>query len=151
LRFATQRSYLARVLYSAWLKSAENPNPNLRDNRATTSFETVYTTEEAQSLIVEGVAGMARTCEEVGCEVVFVVIPTKKQAGGESGPPFFAPVTEALAERGVRTMSLVKPVKRRVAQGEDLFFEYDGHFNRDGYQLMAEEIAAYLQQEGLLD
>jgi len=151
LRFAVQHSYLVRVLYNAWLKGTESTSPNLRDNRAATSFETVYTIEEAQSLIVDGVERMAQTCEEVGCEVVFVVIPTKKQSKGEGGPPFFVPITEALAKHGVRRMSLVKPVKRRAAQGEELFFEYDGHFNRDGYQLMAEEIAAHLQQEGLLD
>jgi lysophospholipase L1-like esterase len=147
-----QRSYLMRVLYNAWLKREGEPTPNLRDNRARANLSMRLTNEEALAALVKAAEQMESACQEAGCQVMFVILPSREDVNEQKvTSPFLEDISGALSRRGLRTVSLFESFSERAAQGEDLFFEYDGHFNRDGYQLMAEEIAAHLQQEGLLD
>lgn len=150
LRVSLRYSYILRALYNTWLGRQGNPDPNLRINKnKPDDIVGTVTLEEGEAQILEDVEGMQRVCEEAGCELVVVALPSKEEVAGDVEVAYL-PVLEQLSERGIRTFSLLEPVREHIDQGERLYWQRDSHFNRDGYRLVAEEILSYLQREGLI-
>jgi lysophospholipase L1-like esterase len=150
LRFSLRYSYILRALYNSWLDRQGTPEPNLliNKNKPDDIIGTV-TLEEAEAQIIEDIEGMHRACQEAGCELVVVALPSKEETAGDIEVEYLS-VLEAVSERGIHTFSLLEPIREHTDQWENLYWQRDSHFNQDGYRLVAEEILAYLQREGLL-
>ena len=52
----------------------------------------------------------------------------------------------ALDQQGIDTLDLTAAFRQHAQAGERLFFEADGHPNRSGYKLIAQEVLAHLKQ-----
>lgn len=149
LRAAIQRSYVVRAVYNTWLQQQGEPSPNLRDNRIYAKRERKTSNKRARRNIVASTARIDETCQEIGCELVFVVIPSREEVDATESP-LHQPIVEELDLLGVRTLVLLESFQQHHAQGEQLFWPHDAHATQAGYQLIADEIAAYLRQESLL-
>jgi lysophospholipase L1-like esterase len=83
-----------------------------------------------------------------GVQLLVVLQPTKEQVYmpllGETSPEPSATLQAVLAAQGIATLDLLPAFRRRAEVGEQLFFIDDTHPNRQGYQLIAQELVAHL-------
>jgi hypothetical protein len=111
------------------------------DLRLTTSSRAldllVEATERSRNL-----AGRAST----DCLAVF---PTKEEVYlptvGKPAPELLAVVAERLDHRGIPYLDLTPVFRARARAGDCLFFDVDGHPNRLGNEVIAEEVVRLLR------
>jgi lysophospholipase L1-like esterase len=106
-------------------------------------------------LVLGALERMQAIAKHHGTCMVVVFQPSKEEVylpllDGTS-PDAGAPLREALDARGIRYLDLLAAFRARAEVGAPLFFETDGHPNRQGYQLIAEEIGAYLKPNAARD
>jgi hypothetical protein len=103
-----------------------------------------------------------RLADEVGAELVVVLVPFKEQAYWPlfstllDHPERYEPdlTTDLMRElcdaHGVRYIDLTPVFQEHTSQGEQLYFRVDGHWNPQGQALAAQAVRDYLSKEGLL-
>jgi len=94
---------------------------------------------------------MSALAREDGTHVLVVFQPSKEEIYlpllGEPAPDAGGPLRTALQKQGIDCLDLTPAFRQRARAGDQLFFEADGHPNRLGYALIAEEILTYLTEQ----
>lgn len=84
-----------------------------------------------------------------GAEMLVVLIPTKEEVYlpllGEHTPEPATVFAEGLRQRRLPFLDLTPYLQQRAEQGEQLYFEIDGHTNAAGYSAIAEGVRAHLE------
>ena len=92
-------------------------------------------------------AGLERA-RSVGAEMVVLFFPTKEEVymplTVDDPPDLSTPFREALEKHGIPTIHPLEALRERAKQGEQVYFEIDGHPNAAGYAVIAEVVDAYL-------
>jgi lysophospholipase L1-like esterase len=125
----TARVQLRPSVFRAW---AQNATPENRGFQA----------------VVRALARLHALTTAQGAQILIVLQPAKEQVYlpmlGEAVPDLSTPFRAALAAHGLPSIDLFPAFWHHAAAREALFFETDSHPNRQGYRLIAQEIAAYL-------
>jgi hypothetical protein len=101
--------------------------------------------EEAMGALQE----LDRRVRADGGRMVIVVLPSKEyvymplRRAMKRDP--LGHVYQALDERRLTYLDVTPLLRERAAAGERLFFEFDGHPNRRGYEVIAEAVVGYLR------
>jgi lysophospholipase L1-like esterase len=142
-----EASFVARAVYRAIGPQAE---PGLASNRVRGRGMGSLTGSrgEAAERMVAAIERMARECAAAGRALVPVVIPSKEEVRGERSSAL-APVVDALVESGTRPLQLLDAFRSAAADGRQLFWRHDGHCNADGYGVIAAQLLARLDADGL--
>lgn len=117
--------------------------------------------ERGARLTMEAIKGAQRLSERGGARLVVVVFPSRAQA---HWPLLRQRVQDAdsldidrrtrlvadfCRQQGVQVLDLSGPIRERANRGEQLFFRFDGHFNRLGNIAVADAVFDFLTIEGL--
>jgi hypothetical protein len=107
----------------------------------------------AFQLVLQALERIQSIANENGTHVLFIFQPSKEEVylpllGKPASDPG-GPLRVTLDRRGIAYLDLVPAFRRRAMAGEQLFFEQDGHPNKQGYQLIAYEVLAYLQNKAV--
>ncbi len=117
--------------------------------------------------------GLARTLEifdearrflrdEVGAELLIVLIPTKEEAYGAAlsetlGTDFIESIGEGrrtliahFTEHGYHYLDVLPALQAAIQNGETIYYSFDSHLDASGNRLLADLVAAYIQRENLL-
>jgi lysophospholipase L1-like esterase len=94
---------------------------------------------------------MSSIARENGTHMLVIFQPSKEEIYlpllGEPPSDPGGPLRLALQKEGIDCLDLTPAYKCRAMAGEQLFFEADGHPNRTGYRVIAEEVLAYLSKQ----
>jgi hypothetical protein len=94
---------------------------------------------------------MSSIARENGTHMLVVFQPSKEEIYlpllGEPVPDAGGPLLTALQKQGIDCLDLAPAFRRRAQAGDQLYFEADGHPNREGYELTAEEILTHLSRQ----
>ena len=94
---------------------------------------------------------MSAIARENGTHMLVVFQPSKEKIYlpllGEPPSDPGGPLRIALQKEGIDCLDLTPAFRRRARAGDQLFFEADGHPNRLGYRLIAEEILSHLTKQ----
>lgn len=101
--------------------------------------------------------------EQLGAELVFVVIPTKEEAYAEDiradmGDENLAIYSQGrlrmlrlCEENGWRCIDMLPAFQAAIAQGQRIYYRYDFHLDASGNALVAEAVAQYLAENRLIN
>jgi hypothetical protein len=108
------------------------------------------TREEFQQ-VFRPIHRMSSIARENGTHMLVIFQPSKEEIYlpllGETPSDPVGPLRLALQIEGIDCLDLTPAFRRRAMAGDQLYFEADGHPNRLGYRLIAEEILAYLSSQ----
>jgi lysophospholipase L1-like esterase len=97
------------------------------------------------------ISRMSAISMENGTHMLVVFQPSKEEIYlpllGDPAPDAGGPLRTALQKQGIDCLDLTPAFRQRARAGDQLFFEADGHPNRLGYALIAEEILTYLTEQ----
>ncbi|MCP3958352.1 MAG: hypothetical protein GY719_10915 [bacterium] len=145
LRAGVQHSYLVRALWARWAHHFGWPWVSLNRNVVRGELETRESRDLVRHEIIARVESMADDCRSRGCRFIFVALPTKDETNGE-GSWAAGEILDELSSRGVETVSLLPPFRERAKRGEQLYWRLDAHCNAAGYEVIATELASYLDK-----
>lgn len=102
------------------------------------------------------ILSLKKRAEQVGAELVIIVVPLREQIYMELEPEateektFWTnrAMTEFCEENEIRCHDTTQEFKK--FSGKQIYFTYDGHFNKKGYALLAEFVQNYLESENLV-
>jgi hypothetical protein len=101
-------------------------------------------------LTLDALERIHATATSHGTQVLVVLQPGKEETYlpllDGSTPDPGAPLRAALEARGIAYLDLLPAYREQAEAGAQLFYQIDGHPNRDGYRLTAEEVVAHLQR-----
>lgn len=84
---------------------------------------------------------MNRSAEEMGAELLVVYLPTNYYSAPEALPRVVG---------DIRLLDLTEAFQREKANGANLYIVGDGHPNQAAHELISQEIAKYVRDNGLL-
>lgn len=100
--------------------------------------------------VVELMAEVKEQCDKDGTALLVLLFPTKEEVylplSGQPAPLSVEPFLVELERLGITHLNLTPHFQDRARQGSRLFFEIDGHPNREGYRVVADVVLAYLHQ-----
>jgi hypothetical protein len=100
-------------------------------------------------LVLDTVEQTRVLAEQRGSQFLVVLMPTKEEIYlpllDESPPLAVAPFVVAFEEAGVPYLDLTPLLQAGARQGEQLFYEVDGHPNATGYELIARAVLDHLR------
>ncbi|MDW8299529.1 MAG: hypothetical protein RML95_09340 [Anaerolineae bacterium] len=100
--------------------------------------------------------------EEVGAELLIVLLPTKEEAYGRAlspilGDKYIESIGEGrrtiiahLAANSYHYLDALPALRAAVERGETVFYSFDSHLDASGNRVLAELVAEYLERESLL-
>jgi hypothetical protein len=159
--FLLRHSYLValvrqvRDVYRSWrvseprlLALGPTARVQLRPSVFRAWTENVTPEQPAFQSVVQSLTRLHTLATAQGAQILIVLQPAKEQVYlpvlGEAIPDPSAPFRAALAAHGIPFIDLFPAFWHHAAVREALFFEMDGHPNRQGYRLIAQEVATYL-------
>ena len=102
-------------------------------------------------LALKALREICSIAEQNGTQVLFAMQPSKEEVYlpllGQSVRDPGAALRPELDKWGVGYLDLTPAFREHAKAGQRLFFDMDGHPNREGYRLTAEEIATYLKEK----
>ncbi len=101
------------------------------------------------------ILSLKERAEHVGAELIIVIIPLREQLYMELEPEATEEKTfwpnralmDFCEENKIKCHDTTQEFKK--FSGEQIYFTYDGHFNKKGYALLAEFVQSYLESENL--
>jgi hypothetical protein len=160
--FLQSESYLynllrySRNLYRGWrsgepkpLQLADGGRLQLRPSNLESNTVNDRPGNPVFDLVLGALERMQAIAQQNGTCMIVVFQPSKEEVYlpllDGTAPDAGAPLRPALDADGIRYLDLLPAFRARAEAGAQLFFETDGHPNRQGYQLIADEIGAYLK------
>ena len=148
----------ARDVYRNWqasepriLRFADDSRLWLRPSHLTSQTTGAHPDRPEFQLVLQALECLQEIAEANGTHVLFIFQPTKEEVYmpllGEAAPDPGQPLRAALDRIGLDYLDLTPPFRQRAKAGEQLFFEADGHPNRQGYRLIAQEVLVHLKQQ----
>jgi hypothetical protein len=148
----------ARSVYRDWrsseprlLQLADGSRLQLRPSYLASRVRAADPDHPAFQLILQALKCIQEIAKASGSHVLFVFQPTKEEVYlpllGEAAPDLGQPLRAALDRLDLDYLDLTPPFRQRARDGEQLFFEADGHPNQQGYRLIAHEVLAHLKQK----
>ena len=108
---------------------------------------------DARDLFFRPLTQMKSEVEGQGGRFVVLLIPSKEELYGAQAFPdvlrSWQDTKAELAARGLPTVDLY-PALRQHAQSRSPFFHVDSHLNGYGNQIVAEELAKWITEQGIL-
>jgi lysophospholipase L1-like esterase len=105
-------------------------------------------------LVLKALVGLHALASQQGARVLVVFQPSKEQVYlpllGELAPDPSAPLRAALHATGIDYLDLTAAFRQHARAGKRLFFEGDGHPNKQGYQLIAQEVLGHLTKNAVV-
>jgi hypothetical protein len=156
-------SYLYNLVQNAYrtlrrgsphlLRFADGAQVQLLPNRLRETAAMAQSYSSQFHLVLEALTRLHSRAIECGTHVLVIFQPSKEEVYlpllGESTPDPEAPIREALDSRGIDFLDLTPVFRQQARDGQRLFFEIDGHPNRAGYRLIANEVLAHLKKKAL--
>jgi hypothetical protein len=149
--------HYARNVYRDWrrdepktLRLAEGGRLHLMPSGLESKAEYARPGHPAFELVLEALERMQAIAKRDGTRMVVVFQPSKEEVYlpllDGAAPDPGAPLRAALDARGIEYLDLLPTFREHADTGAQLFFENDGHPNRQGYRLIADAIGAYLKE-----
>jgi len=102
-------------------------------------------------LVLQALERLQSIAEQNDTRVLIIFQPGKEEVYmpllGKAAPDPGGPLRASLERAGIAYLDLTQAFRQRAAAGEQLFFEADGHPNRQGYRLIAQEVLEHLGKE----
>jgi lysophospholipase L1-like esterase len=148
----------ARSVYRDWrsseprlLQLVDGSRLQLRPSYLASRARAADPDHPAFQLVLHALECIQEIAKASGSHVLFVFQPTKEEVYmpllGEVAPDPGQSLRAALDRLELDYLDLTPPFRQRAKIGEQLFFEEDGHPNRQGYQLIAHEVLARLREK----
>ena len=148
----------ARSVYRDWrsseprfLQLADGSRLQLRPSYLASRVRAADPDHPAFQLTLQALKCIQEIAKASGSHVLFVFQPTKEEVYlpllGEAASDLGQPLRAAMDRLDLDYLDLTLPFRQRARDGEQLFFEADGHPNRQGYRLIAHEVLAHLKQK----
>ena len=152
-----RNSHLFQLLYSSGKAAARAFEPSL-DVQHIYELQHSPETENVVDKVKRLLLGMAKLSRESGAHFVVVMIPQRLQVHAEYRPDrkldWDKPqriFNEFFEREGIACIDLLPIMREAAAGGERVYYHDDAHFNRLGYRIAGEEVARYLNGNGLVN
>jgi lysophospholipase L1-like esterase len=104
-------------------------------------------------LVLDTVEQARALAQQNGSQFLVLLMPTKEEIylpllDDEERAPATAPFVAAFEEAGIPYLDLTPPLRTGARQGEQLFYEVDGHPNATGYGRIARAVLDHLRNNG---
>ncbi len=150
--------YQARDIYRGWrlqeprrLRLKDGGQLQLWPSRLASLTRGAQPDQPEFQFVFQALTRLKALAAEHGMQVLLVIQPNKEhiylpRLGETASDPADA-LRMAIEQLGMDYVDTTATFQQRAQAGEQLFFEIDGHPNRQGYRLIAHDVLAYLKRE----
>jgi lysophospholipase L1-like esterase len=105
-------------------------------------------------LVLQALVDLQTLARQHGTSVLVVIQPAKEEVYlpllSKPVADLSAPLRLALDAQGIAYLDVTAAFQQCARTGERLFFEVDGHINKQGHRLLAQEVLAHLSKKAMV-